>query len=223
MVYIGEHILPVQGKENIINIFERNIRQINEEYNDGVLTGFLLAYASLFVHVLEGTEASLLKHAKSFVEDIDKGHGETNEESPFIKKITRTKVITVYHHIHQRELSGWMGAAARPLHTLARVGPEEDPAIHAASCLAKMSRLLQDIFSQPAESLRSTLRHLSSRAAEHLPEASLLDFLLGSPLLQSLPEHARLADRFLQRTLFYQEHTWPVPLDLVPYSLFETQ
>ncbi|XP_063240286.1 uncharacterized protein LOC134541071 isoform X4 [Bacillus rossius redtenbacheri] len=116
-----------------------------------------------------------------------------------------------------------MGAAARPLHTLARVGPEEDPAIHAASCLAKMSRLLQDIFSQPAESLRSTLRHLSSRAAEHLPEASLLDFLLGSPLLQSLPEHARLADRFLQRTLFYQEHTWPVPLDLVPYSLFETQ
>ncbi|KAJ8890682.1 hypothetical protein PR048_010191 [Dryococelus australis] len=53
MVYIGEHNLPLQGKDNIFNVFEHNIWKINEGCRDEILTGFLLVYSTHFAHILE--------------------------------------------------------------------------------------------------------------------------------------------------------------------------
>nr|CAD7409910.1 unnamed protein product [Timema poppensis] len=50
LTYIGEHHLPLSGRENIISCFEKDIKLINEEYCDEKLTGMLLCYSSQFVH-----------------------------------------------------------------------------------------------------------------------------------------------------------------------------
>ncbi|XP_069692566.1 testis-expressed protein 47-like isoform X2 [Periplaneta americana] len=213
LVYIGSHRFV--ESPTVYEFFESIVRNVNEKATDASLSGFLLYYARLFVHMVEGPEVLILRHLRRVYSCVEAGE----------ERLGDMRVLIACHHIRQPFFTQWMGHTARPPTLLEDIDPlcsEEVTWRHIKTCLAKMYKLADHLNYQPAATLSHALDHLSETVPTLLPEFGLLKFLQHCKNLLDLREYLNVYLNGCTRKS-YSELVWPIQKGDVPLHLLDPE
>lgn len=237
LIYIGEH--KFRGEE-ISELYERVVKEVNHQYNEEPLTGFILYYPTYFCVCIDGCEDSIHKHLEYIF-----GNPEIEEN------FGRTKCLVAYHHIGQRLLNNWMSFTSRPATLLEKIDFNmgiEKTYVNVMTCIQRMYRL--GIFLRPKASVSEIDEETSdnesgymsrplSRTASFemmkqrysragtidtllyclLPEYDLLEFLLSSQYTQNLMTYFKAYGNIMPFDT-YDMKIWPTAKEIVPFDVF---
>ncbi|PSN40595.1 hypothetical protein C0J52_10364, partial [Blattella germanica] len=89
LIYIGQHSFG--QNPTVQQFFEDIIKSVNIQDPDESLTGFLLHYEHLFIHIVEGSQATILRHLRRIFKAIDEGKAQ----------LETMKVLITCHNIYQ--------------------------------------------------------------------------------------------------------------------------
>ncbi|XP_044758185.1 uncharacterized protein LOC123316272 [Coccinella septempunctata] len=228
IIYLGEHSFESDGPDGISDVFREVINEINSGYNDEPLTGIFLHYKKYFVHMLEGSEDSIMKHFHLLMDD------------DVHNKLSKTKLVLVVNHINQRFVREWMDIPGKPATLLEKIDPDcdmEKSGRYIFNCVQKVYQLCREIremktkneddedsldLRKPTEP--SSVSFDSSFYEEVLkayyPEINLLQFLVQTRFLKDLEDYINI-DGCPVVADSYQDEVWPIPSTMVPYTVFE--
>ncbi|KAK6632659.1 hypothetical protein RUM43_013427 [Polyplax serrata] len=194
-------------------LIDSNIKLINEDYCEDVITGFGLFYSGYFINIIEGPEETLIKHLKSLVNTFDQNF----QKSP---EVTRMKILLVSHHINKRYYASWNGRSASPPLLLEKIEQTDNEASvrQIQNCIMKLYRMSEYLRNQNPNYLRAAMDNISELCRHYLPEVNLLDFLLSCPALIDLREYIETYGSVPDFSL-YRETIWPLPSDFVPKNI----
>ncbi|KDR23565.1 testis-expressed protein 47-like isoform X2 [Zootermopsis nevadensis] len=211
VIYVGEH--SFSENPTMKQFFEGIIMEVNSQDPDEILTGFLLYYHKLFVHIVEGSEATILRHLRRVYALIDGGEA----------RLGTMRVLIVCHNINERFFKQWTGCMARPP-SLEGTDPTCDAQTwqNVRACVTKMYKLSAFLNQQSMVNVNTAIDHLSQTVPTYLPEIDLLTFLLGSKVLLDLRKYMNIYFIIVTRKS-YQESIWPIQAELVPFQFLNPE
>lgn len=168
-VYIGEYSY---NDKNILDLMISIIDTVNDGYCEEPLTGVMLVLPRYFVHFLDGSEDSIVKHFTLLKEKNSEYLG-------------RCKLLVAFHHVNRRMFDNWSFKKEQPPAMLEKIKPTWDyqktkPYIEL--CVKKVYSFmvtLRRIDLNKGRMLKGEQKHLK----EDLPSVTLLEFLSHSEYL----------------------------------------
>ncbi|XP_023713042.1 testis-expressed protein 47 [Cryptotermes secundus] len=213
ITYVGEH--SFRDDPTVKQLYEEIIRDMNSEDPDEILTGFLLCYDEFFVHILEGSEEMILRHLHRIYALVDGGEA----------RLGTMKLLIACHNVRQRFYKQWAARTTRPPTLLQDIDPAceaETTWRHVRTCITKLHQLSKFLSQRTGVALKTVIDRLSETVPTCLPESVLLNFVLQCKSLPNLRKYMN-AHCTISTSESYQETVWPIPGELVPLNLLDTE
>ncbi|XP_045477794.1 testis-expressed protein 47 [Harmonia axyridis] len=230
IIYLGEHSFDTEAEEGVSDVFREIVKEINSGYNDEILTGIFLHYKKYFVHMLEGSEDTIMKHFHLLM------------ETDVYHKFAKMKLVLLVNHINQRFVIEWMDIPGKPATLLEKIDPDSDmekSGRYIFNCVQKVYQLCREIreiktrndndddstIDFRAKPVEPTTGSLDSTLYEEVlkafyPEINLLQFLVQTRFLRNLEDYINIYGCPVVPDT-YQDEVWPIPSTMVPYTIFE--
>ncbi|XP_019873940.2 uncharacterized protein LOC109602056 isoform X2 [Aethina tumida] len=165
--------------------FEDIYDNVNSQYCEDPLTGFLIYYPKIFIILVEGSHLSLSKHFSDILKNLE-------------VRFSKVKMFLYISNINQRFNETWDSYTGTAPSRREKFDPEADLSstmFHLKCCIRKLysvylnyneEQLNKSIPKKASEirMLRQSTTNLPSTVSILLPENELLDFLLKSRHLQ---------------------------------------
>ncbi|KAK9883409.1 hypothetical protein WA026_001583 [Henosepilachna vigintioctopunctata] len=227
IIYLGEHSFdsPVDG---VSDVFKSIVNEINGCYNDEPLTGVFLHYKKFFVHMLEGSEDSFMKHFQILMDD------------EVYEKFSNMKLVIIVNHINQRFIEDWLDIPGKPATLLEKIDPDSDmekSGRYVFNCVQKVYQLCREIreiqtnsyehakksssdVELQSENTTPNSTNYEERLKAYYPEINLLQFLVQTKFLKHI-DHYFNSYGFPNISDTYQDEVWPAHSTMVPYNIFD--
>ncbi|XP_025267192.1 uncharacterized protein LOC105259380 [Camponotus floridanus] len=215
VVYFGEY----HGTHEILRKrMEDIIHDLHMDYSDMSITGLFLVYPTCYVHVLEAWEDIIYKHYELM-------YITENNECKFGKAIP----LPSYHHVHQRFFTSWCHVYTIPPTLIGTLEDRtlEDIQKQVSNCLMKIYTLCDYIakigLDEKSIDVQDVLRNLGDKAAQYLPESTVLEFLLNvnSPVLKTIEEYMQMYSDMSPSAFWDDNNIWPPPCNIMPRDVFD--
>ncbi|KAJ9594709.1 hypothetical protein L9F63_013983 [Diploptera punctata] len=209
IIYIGVHHFTRQP--TVEKFFEDIVIQVNDQELDEFLTGFLLYYEEHFIHVVEGSQGTILRHLRRIFTALSMGTA----------SLETMKVLIACHNIKQRFFKQWIALRARPSVLIEDITIEDDKEgtwRPIKSCITKMYKLAAFIYEKQERTDLYCLASDLPLQSKNIPEVRLISFILTSKVLMDLKDYAD-AYFYICKRKSYHELIWPPLEDLVPYNI----
>ncbi|XP_011502646.1 PREDICTED: uncharacterized protein C7orf62 homolog [Ceratosolen solmsi marchali] len=207
-LYIGEY---KGSKNNLRKKMNLNVTELNEEYGEIVLTGFLLVYPKYFLHLIEASEEIIYRHLQAIF------------AADFQEILGHVISLPTSYNIYKLYFSDWHYAfAANPPVLLSKIEQIELHEIHKQikNCLFKMyslSEYLMDVGNKSRNSFVEIIKNLETNASDYLPEVTIIEYLLSieTSVLKDLRDYLKAFNDF-PTINFYNDCIWPPPSSFAP-------
>ncbi|XP_046398351.1 uncharacterized protein LOC124165107 [Ischnura elegans] len=214
VVYVGQH--TYQNLNQLFEYFKNNIQKCNSAFCDEKLSGFLLIYDSLLIHMVEGSEESIVNHFQILCDDMDNS-----------ADLSNLRVLIVWPHVPYRKTSNWFAYKGTPNESDNVITSTCQASPFVQQCLNSMCRLAEAL-DQKLEKGPSgkeidgntlTLETVPSELVSKLPETGQVMFLTTCSVL--LTVHKMLESTSEIPRIPYSEIIWPTPSKYIPRDVLK--